>query len=167
MTAEITDRDEPVTTPSRRNVFGMCSLGVLGAVGLAGCGSSDDTEPDTPSDDAAKAGSDAAETTPAAAAGPGTPLVKLVDVPVGGAVEVKVNGKPVIVSQPTKDTAVAFSAVCPHKFVTVVVSGKELLCPAHGSTFDPATGKNLKGPAKGVPLPTLPVEVVDGEVVQA
>jgi cytochrome b6-f complex iron-sulfur subunit len=167
MTAETTDRDEPVTTPSRRNVFGMCSLGVLGIAGLTGCGSSANADPDDPSDDAGKAGSDAAATTPAAAAGAGTPLVMLADVPVGGAVEVKVDGKPVIVSQPAKDTAVAFSAVCPHKFVTVVVRGKELLCPAHGSTFDPATGKNLKGPAKGVPLPPMPVKVVNGEVVEA
>jgi cytochrome b6-f complex iron-sulfur subunit len=167
MTAETTDRDEPVNAPSRRHVFGMCSLGVLGVAGLAGCGSSSDANTEDPADGSGKAGSDAVEPTPAAAPGAGTPLVKLAEVPVGGSVEVKVNGKPVIVSQPEKDTAVAFSAVCPHKFVTVVVSGKELLCPAHGSTFDPATGKNLKGPAKGVPLPTLPIKVVDGEVVQA
>jgi cytochrome b6-f complex iron-sulfur subunit len=167
MTAEITDRDEPVDTTSRRSVFGMCSLGVLAVAGLAGCGDSADAKTDTPSEGPGKPGSGAGEPSPVAAAGAGTPLVRLADVPVGGAVEVKVGGKPMIVSQPTKDTAVAFSAVCPHKFVTVVVSGKRLLCPAHGSTFDPATGKNLKGPANGVPLPAVPVKVVDGDVVEA
>jgi nitrite reductase/ring-hydroxylating ferredoxin subunit len=86
---------------------------------------------------------------------------------VAGAVSLEVAGKPVIVSQPTAGDVVGFSAVCPHQFATVAVSGKELRCPLHGSTFDMATGKNLTGPAAGKPLPAFAVKVVDDQVVQA
>jgi nitrite reductase/ring-hydroxylating ferredoxin subunit len=170
MTAVTTDQDtDGNVVPgspdlSRRKMFAMCSLGVLGAAGLAACSSSDSTSATGTTEPAAAATSaDAGATT----GGDAVSLVKLADVPVAGAVGLEVAGKPVIVSQPTEGEVVGFSAVCPHQFATVAVSGKELRCPLHGSTFDMATGKNLSGPAAGKPLPPYAVKVVDGEVVQA
>lgn len=166
MTSGTTDRDD-VTTISRRKVFSVCSVGVLGAAGLAAC-SSDDSATDTAaSEPAADSATASASASAAAGASAGTSLVALADVPVGGAVSLEVGGEPVIVSQPTKGEVVGFSAVCPHQFATVVVDGDELRCPLHASTFDLATGKNLAGPANGSPLPDFAVEVVDGDVVQA
>lgn len=167
MTAGTTDQNDVDSSLSRRKVFVMGCAGLLGAAALAACSDDDSTSSAATSEPAAEttAASDGAATTGAAA--PATGLVKLADVPVGGAVGLQVSGKPVIVSQPSKGEAVAFSAVCPHQFATVAVSGKELRCPLHGSTFDVATGKNLTGPAAGKPLPAVAVKVVDGEVVQA
>lgn len=169
MTAVTTDQDEAVQALSRRKMFAMCSLGVLGATGLAAC-SSDSTATSEPAAAATTTGSDSATATASADASAGSDavsLVKLADVPVGGGKSLEVAGKPVIVSQPTKGEVVGFSAVCPHQFATVAISGKEIRCPLHGSTFDLATGKNLTGPAAGQPLPSFAVKVVDGEVVQA
>ena len=167
MTAVTTDQDD-VNDPSRRRVFAMCSLGVLGAAGLTACSSSDSTSDAaaTSGPAASTGGSDGvAATTDGSSVA--TPLVKLSKIPVAGAVSLEVAGKPVIVSQPTAGDVIGFSAVCPHQFATVAINGKELRCPLHGSTFDMATGKNLSGPAAGKPLPAYPVKVVDGEVVQA
>ncbi|HST83988.1 MAG TPA: Rieske (2Fe-2S) protein [Kineosporiaceae bacterium] len=163
MTFTTNDQDETVNPLSRRKVFTMCSLGLLGAAGLAACGSDSDA-------DSAAASTETAETSAAAteaAADGAASLVALSDVPVAGAVSLEVAGKPVIISQPTEGEVIGFSAVCPHQFATVAVSGKELRCPLHASTFDMATGKNLSGPAAGKPLPAFAVKVVDGEVVQA
>ena len=160
MTGVTTDPDDTVNALSRRKMFSMCSLGLLGAAGLAACSSSDSTGTAGTTEPAA------ATTTDATGSG-AVSLVKLSDVPVAGAVGLEVAGKPVIVSQPTAGDVIGFSAVCPHQFATVAVTGKLLRCPLHGSTFDIATGKNLSGPADGRPLSSFPVKVVDGEVVQA
>jgi cytochrome b6-f complex iron-sulfur subunit len=164
MTAVTTDQDTDGSAVSRRKVFSMCSVGLLGAAGLAAC-SSDDATPAATEPAATTAGADATATADAGA--DAVSLVPLADVPVAGAVSLEVAGKPVIVSQPAAGEVIGFSAVCPHQFATVVVSGEELRCPLHGSTFDMATGKNLTGPAAGKPLPSYAVKVVDGEVVQA
>lgn len=164
MTTERYEMDDVATSVSRRGMFGMCSLGLAGAAGLAACGSGSDAG--TTSSTAAASPSGSASSTPAGAAGSRTPLVKAADVPVGTAVSVDSGGDPVIVAMPAEGAPVAFKAVCPHKFVTVVVKDDQLLCPAHNSTFDLATGENLTGPAKGKPLPPIAVQVVDGDVVE-
>jgi cytochrome b6-f complex iron-sulfur subunit len=162
MSSATTDPDDVVSSLSRRKMFAVGCFGLIGAAGLAACGG-DDTTATAPSD----AGPSASAPAGAADAGSPTTLIGLAEVPVGGAVGLEVAGKPVIVSQPTAGEAVAFSAICPHQFATVAVRGEQLRCPLHGSTFDLATGKNLTGPAAGKPLPTVAVEVVDGNVVQA
>jgi cytochrome b6-f complex iron-sulfur subunit len=170
MTAVTTETDNDGNDLSRRKMFSMCSLGLLGAAGLAACGGDDSTTDAATTEPAAAAttaGSDGATASADAAAGDATSLVSLADVPVAGAVSLEVAGKPVIVSQPAEGEVIGFSAVCPHQFATVTISGKELRCPLHGSTFDMATGKNLTGPAAGKPLPSYAVKVVDGEVVSA
>ncbi len=99
--------------------------------------------------------------------GAGGTLVALADVPVGGAVAVTTPaGDPVIVSQPTAGTAVAFSAVCTHQGCLVTPRGADLVCPCHGSVFDAKTGAVLQSPATK-PLPSVPVTVEKGEVVES
>lgn len=83
-------------------------------------------------------------------------------VPVGSAVVVS-GAKPVVVAQPTAGTFVAFSASCTHRGATVAADpgSTTLVCPAHGSQFDAATGQVLKGPATE-PLASVPVTNTGG-----
>jgi nitrite reductase/ring-hydroxylating ferredoxin subunit len=165
MTTESVEIDGAAAGITRRAAFGMCSLGVLGAAGLAACGS--DSDASSSGSDAAATGGTAGAGDGAAGGGAASALVKESQVPVGSAVSVESGGKPLIVSMPAADAPVAFQAVCPHKFVTVLVKGDQLVCPAHGSTFDIKTGANLSGPAAGKPLPKVEVKVVNGEIVKA
>jgi Rieske Fe-S protein len=150
------------TTLSRRKMLSVGSAGVLGAATLAACGSGSDST--MTSSTTAPPAAAAAPSAAGAGAGSGaTALTKLSAVPVGGSVSITSGGKPIIVSQPTAGKVVAFSAVCTHQGCTVAAAAP-LACPCHGSTFDPATGKNLSGPAPS-PLPEVSVEVVNGNVV--
>ncbi len=83
-------------------------------------------------------------------------------VAVGSAVVVA-GEKPIVVAQPTAGTFVAFSASCTHRGTTVAAEpgSTTLVCPAHGSEFDAATGQVLKGPATA-PLASVPVANADG-----
>lgn len=135
----------------------MLAAGAAGAAALvlAGCGS-----------DAKKAG-------PAPAASPGassppaasTPLAKVADIPVGSAVSAKgADGGPLILARPAAGTVVAFSAKRTHMGCTVAPADKKLNCPCHGSVYEAATGKVLRGPAPR-PLAKVDVHVVGGEVL--
>jgi nitrite reductase/ring-hydroxylating ferredoxin subunit len=163
-TAETTESDQAGYL-SRRKVFAAGSAGAL-ALGLAACGgSSSGTAGDAADPVASDPATAVASAGGSAAASGGTKLTALSAVPVGGSVGLTVGGKPIIVSQPTKGAVVAFSAICPHAGCTVGASSTPLKCPCHGSTFDPATGKNLSGPANGAPLPPLNVAVSGENVV--
>jgi Rieske Fe-S protein len=95
--------------------------------------------------------------------GTGTTTVALSSIPVGGAVSASLGSAPIVVSQPSAGTVVAFSAVCTHQGCTVAPQGKEFDCPCHGSRFDAATGDVITGPASD-PLPKL-TATVDGDTV--
>lgn len=86
-----------------------------------------------------------------APASPGTPgqaLAPLADVPVGGGTVVTGGGSPVLLVQPTAGEVTGFDARCPHAGTTVAAPrGGVVVCPAHGSRFDPATGAVQQGPA--------------------
>ena len=63
----------------------------------------------------------------------------------------------------------AYSAICTHQACTVAYrpENRKLACPCHGSVFDPARDAAVEtGPARA-PLPEIPVEVREGEVVRS
>ncbi|MFN8156656.1 MAG: Rieske (2Fe-2S) protein [Candidatus Nanopelagicales bacterium] len=105
-------------------------------------------------DDDEKAGS------PAASAS-GTTL-KTADVPEGGGTILR--DVQVVVTQPTKGTFKAFSAVCTHEGCLVAkVADGAIDCPCHGAQFSIADGAVLAGPAPS-PLDSVPLTVADGTI---
>jgi thiosulfate dehydrogenase [quinone] large subunit len=81
----------------------------------------------------------------------GTLIGPAADVPVGGAASFQdpASGDPAIVLRPSHDRFVAYDAVCPHAGCTVgYASGAGVLvCPCHGSEFNPDTGAVEAGPS--------------------
>jgi rieske iron-sulfur protein len=62
---------------------------------------------------------------------------------------------------------VAFSAVCTHAGCIVSAwraADRLLLCPCHGSEYDPARGAAVVAGPAPLPLPTLPVAIFNGLV---
>ncbi|AZZ39756.1 Rieske (2Fe-2S) protein [Acidipropionibacterium jensenii] len=80
--------------------------------------------------------------------GPSAPATIDADqVPVGGGA---VLGKKAgfVVTQPTKGSYKAFSAVCPHAGCDVSkVADGQIICPCHGSRFKITDGSVVQGPA--------------------
>jgi thiosulfate dehydrogenase [quinone] large subunit len=93
----------------------------------------------------------AAPTAPTAPSGSGKAIGRASQVPIGGAATFQdpASGDPGLVIQPAKDTFVAFNAICPHAGCTVGYSqgAKLIVCPCHGSEFDPSTGAVVSPPA--------------------
>ena len=109
--------------------------------------------------------------TPSSAAG-GPVITSLANLTQQGAVSFNdaAAGASILVSL-GGDKAVAFSSTCTHAGCSVGYdpSSKLIICPCHGSEFDPANGaKVLNGPAPS-PLPSVAVVVdtTSGEVRQA
>lgn len=121
-------------------------------------------------------GSAAGTSTPAAssgasgeaAAGTGGPAIaQESEVAPGSAVKFKDGGKDAVLVHLDDGQFVAYSAVCTHAGCTVAYRDSQLACPCHGSIFDPANGAEVvSGPAQ-TPLPEIPVEVQDGQIVRA
>lgn len=90
-------------------------------------------------------------TSGATATPPGTALGPASDVPVGGAATFidPASGDPGLVIRRTAGQFIAFDAVCPHAGCTVGYSASNnlIVCPCHGSEFDPSTGAVIAGPA--------------------
>lgn len=95
---------------------------------------------------------------------PSAAIAKLSDIPVGGSISAVLDNAPIIISQPTAGTVVAFSATCTHQGCKVAPAKKELDCPCHGSRFNSTTGEMIAGPAKTA-LPPVAVSVSGDEVV--
>lgn len=132
----------------------VLATGAVGTSALAGCGVGGETcaIPD-------------AGTAPSG--GSGRQLAVLADIDVGAAVAVGDEScGAVVVARPTSTSAVAFSAICPHKGVIVQPRGHQLLCPAHGALFTASTGEVKRGPADRA-LTKVAVSVVDGRVLTA
>jgi Rieske Fe-S protein len=141
----------PELPPCRRTVLQGAALAGVAGIGLTACGGSSD---------AASGTTDSGST---AASSGSTELGATSDVPVGGAKLYK-DAK-LVVSQPTKGTYKAFSAVCTHQgCVCDAVSGTTLSCPCHGSAFNAETGAVEKGPATAA-LAAATVTVKDGKLI--
>lgn len=87
------------------------------------------------------------------------------DIPVGGAVQVIFNEKPVVVINRVEKGLIAFSRVCTH-FGCLVSYSREhgrLLCPCHAGEFN-LDGKVLAGPPPR-PLDRVPL-TVEGDKVE-
>ncbi|WP_328925090.1 Rieske (2Fe-2S) protein [Streptomyces sp. NBC_00190] len=136
-------------SPARRTVL-------RGAAALAG---------------AAGAGAALAACSTESRTGGNTPATPTAPVELGAAAEVPVGGaklyreRKLIVSCPAEGEYKAFSAQCTHAGCVLdkIVEG-EGNCPCHGSRFDVATGKVLRGPATD-PLPAVPVKAENGKLV--
>jgi cytochrome b6-f complex iron-sulfur subunit len=102
--------------------------------------------------------------TSASPGGGGKQVALLSDIPMGGSISATLDGKPIIVAQPSTGKVVAFTAICTHQGCTVNPDGAVLRCPCHASTYDAFTGKNTGGPAKS-PLAAIPVTVSGGAVL--
>jgi Rieske Fe-S protein len=138
-----------VVPPCRRTVLQGAALAGVAGIGLTACGGG--------SDDATTAAATGS------AASTSSELGATSEVPVGGAKLYK-DAK-LVVSQPTKGTYKAFSAVCTHQgCVCDAVSGTTLTCACHGSAFNAETGAVEKGPATTA-LAAATVTVKDGKLV--
>jgi nitrite reductase/ring-hydroxylating ferredoxin subunit len=128
---------------SSRRAFLTASGAGLGALALAACGGNGVRE--------------------VADTGRGTVLARLGDVPDEGALELAVGDRRVLVTR-VDGTVTAYDAECPHQGCAVrPTRGGRLVCPCHGSAFDPADGDVLQGPAT-VPLAPVDVVVAGAEV---
>ena len=134
---------------SRRESLRAAGVAVVGAAGLAACGSGT---------------GDAVPSAASGAASATSEVIATADVPVGGGKIL--DGIKVVVTQPTAGDFKAFSAICTHNKCTVSsVEDNVILCRCHLSEFDAATGAVLKGPATQ-PLPPRTVSVgADGITV--
>ena len=105
----------------------------------------------TPSSSGPTTTTPGATPTTAVAKPPGTAIGPARDVPVGGAASFQdpASGDPALALQLTKGQFVAYDAICPHAGCTVGYSSaaKLIVCPCHGSEFDPANGAVIAGPA--------------------
>ena len=105
--------------------------------------------------------SDGAAPTPVQSDGP---LAATADIPVNGGL---IIDQAVVVTQPEAGTFRAFSAICTHKGCPVHdVTDGVINCTCHGSQYSVSDGSVLAGPAPS-PLPEVPVQVTDGQVVRA
>jgi cytochrome b6-f complex iron-sulfur subunit len=85
----------------------------------------------------------------------------------GGAVTFKDAGSQAVLVRLENGDFVAYSAVCTHQRCTVAYKKGQLVCPCHGSVFDPAEGAAvIAGPAPK-PLTEIPVKVENGDIVKA
>jgi Rieske Fe-S protein len=97
----------------------------------------------------------------------GSAIAQESDVAPGSAVKFKDRGKDAVLVHLDGGEFVAYSAVCTHAGCTVAYKDGQLACPCHGSLFDAANGAAvISGPAQ-TPLPEIPIDVRDGQIVRA
>jgi Rieske Fe-S protein len=138
------------------------AAGAASVLVLAGCskGSESGSGENAPDPGASGAGGSA----DGSGGGSAQVLAKVSQVPIGNALSATMNGRPILISQPTTGTIVTFSAICTHQGCTVAPAHKQFHCPCHGSIYDAATGAVVRGPASR-PLTKIPTHIADGDVV--
>jgi thiosulfate dehydrogenase [quinone] large subunit len=103
----------------------------------------------------------------AAVAATGKKIIKLEVLPIGGNHKFKAsNGEPAMVFR-TKNGIFAYSLICTHQGCTVGYSGKQLVCPCHGASFDPLKGAKVTGGPAPRPLKAVKVKISGAYVVEA
>jgi Rieske Fe-S protein len=148
---------------------GGSETGSGGSGGSSGGGGSEDSTATSsaPEESVASEESAASEEQPEADSSGGQAIAAESDVAAGGAKPFKDGGSDAVLVHLESGDFVAYSAVCTHQQCTVAYRDAQLVCPCHGSVFDPANGAAVvNGPAQ-TPLPEIPVEVRDGEVFKA
>ena len=99
----------------------------------------------------------------------GQAIAQASEVPQNSAKKFTDSGQPAVLVHLQGGDFVAYSAVCTHQQCEVAYQqqSSQLVCPCHGSIFDPARGGQVvSGPAEQ-PLPEIPVEVQGGQVTKA
>jgi cytochrome b6-f complex iron-sulfur subunit len=97
----------------------------------------------------------------------GRPIVRVSEVPPGSAIEFRDDSgeRAVLVRLEEGGRFVAYSVVCTHQGCPVAYRDGRLVCPCHGSVFDPARGgAAVRGPAQE-PLQEIRVDTEGGKVV--
>ena len=125
------------------------------------------TTPTTGAPGASTTPSTAPTTTTAPPTAPaGTAIGRASSVPVGSSAKFTApgSGDPALLLHPSSGSFVAFDAVCPHAGCTVgYAPGADLIvCPCHGSEFNPRTGAVVQGPATRGLAPITVAEGSDG-----
>jgi arsenite oxidase small subunit len=104
-----------------------------------------------------------------AASSGGQVIAQASEVPQNSAMPFTNSGQPAVLVHLQGGDFVAYSAVCTHQQCEVAYQqqSSQLVCPCHGSIFDPASnGQVVSGPAQQ-PLPEIPVEVQGGQITKA
>lgn len=98
-------------------------------------------------------------------------LCRVDEVPTIGALAIDLTEADLLLTRDGGEVR-AFHNVCPHagrrldwSFGKFLVERGELVCAAHGATFEPATGRCTSGPAKGSALRPIAVRIEDGAVL--
>lgn len=92
-------------------------------------------------------------------------VIRIADIPEGGIMEPPTKDQTLFLTK-LNGEVIALESTCTHKGCCVAfgeISGKTIICPCCGSTFDLITGDVIKGPAKK-PLKKHRV-VIEGETV--
>jgi Rieske Fe-S protein len=98
----------------------------------------------------------------------GRTIVRVSEVPLGSARAFRddYSGERAVLVRLESGRFVAYSVVCTHQGCPVAYRDGELLCPCHGSLFDPAHGGAVvRGPAQE-PLQVIEVATEGGKVVR-
>jgi nitrite reductase/ring-hydroxylating ferredoxin subunit len=140
----------PLQCSRRVLLRGAAAVGLAGGTGslLVACGGGGAGQPSDAGGGAGggDAGGSAAGGERSGGAGDG---ISAADIGVGEARSVEIDGRAVIVAQPTAGEFMAYDATCPHAGCTVAVAeGLSLACPCHASMFDATDGSVTGGPAQ-------------------
>lgn len=151
----VDEEEDALEKISREAFIRLAALGV-GAASVAACGGGASGGSGGASQEAGSSGGNG-----------GAAIARESEVAPGSAVEFEDGGQDAVLVHLGSGDFVAYSAVCTHAGCTVAYRESQLACPCHGSIFDPANSAEVvSGPAQ-TPLPEIPVEVRNGEVLRA
>jgi thiosulfate dehydrogenase [quinone] large subunit len=140
----------------------------VGGTSSPGGGGTSALSPTAPAGGSTTSAPPGATPTPPAGSG-GTRIGLASQVPVGGSATFKdpATGDPGLVLQLAQGHFVAYDAVCPHAGCTVGYSqgARLIVCPCHGSEFDPTTGAVVSPPSPSGLTPIHLTVSANGELL--